>query len=104
MTKNLWQEQARKLGGEALVDTVQQMADDINEVKQGMNKLLTAFPSGDTDGHARYHEAVIERTAELRRLRVAIQEKTISGLVWSAIMAIGVALWHEFASIIRFIK
>lgn len=64
--------------------------------------LKAAFPGGDAGAHLRYHESLIERNAELRRLRVAIQEKTISGLIWAGIVGLGAVLWNAFkASVFR---
>lgn len=89
----LWQEQARHLGGDELVLTIEQMARDIHEIKQSMADMATsAFPGGDLDGHRRFHEAYIERTAELRRLRMAILEKTLSALVWGLIVGLCVCV------------
>lgn len=98
MGGELWQQQARAMGGDDLVAKVEQMADDIHDIKAVMTTLNKAFPSGDIDGHRRYHEAVIERNAELRRLRVAIQEKTISGLIWIAIVWMGSRAWAAVAA------
>jgi hypothetical protein len=115
MHRELWQQEAAKIGGESLVHV-------ITEVKEGQEKIIErldtieeshqqtirevsrfkdAFPSGDFESHQRYHAMLIEQLAERRRLRIAIQEKTISGLVWSGIVAIGYALWNAFLSIIR---
>ena len=51
-----------------------------------IKNLEGAFADGDYDGHRRYHKVLIESLEERRRLRKAIQEKTISGLVWAAIV------------------
>lgn len=64
-------------------------------------RVSGAFPGADGDAHRRAHEAMIERTAELRRLRVAIQEKTIGGLVWAAMIAVGLAMWKYIIGIIK---
>ncbi len=93
----LWQKQARTLGGDDLVDALESMADDIAEIKRTLSR---AFVGGDADGHRRYHELVQERNAELRRLRIAIQEKTISALIWSIIVGISIAVWHEIVSVV----
>lgn len=58
-------------------------------------KFDKAFPGGDHEAHCRYHDELRERNAELRRLRIAIQEKTISGLFWALIVVVSYALWHE---------
>lgn len=57
------------------------------------HNFAAAFPNGDHVGHCRYHSIMIEQIEERRRLRIAVQEKTISGLVWAAIVGIGLAAW-----------
>jgi len=108
----LWQEQARAIGGEdfvAMIESLQTsqegmaermeaMGEDIHGMKNSLDNLVkTAFAGGDAEGHRRYHELVIERNSELRRLRIAIQEKTISALIFSAIVStigfIGLTVW-----------
>lgn len=80
----LWQEQARRLGGEDLVTKIEHIARDCAETKEMVAEMKnSAFPGGDIGGHKRYHEAVIERTAEMRRLRVAIQERTVTSIIWA---------------------
>lgn len=96
--KHLWQEQARHLGGQELVETIEAMALDIHSIKKSMSELTnSAFPGGDLAGHKRYHDLVIERTAEIRRLRIAIQEKTLSGLVWAFIAFMGLCVFKTVA-------
>jgi hypothetical protein len=71
----------------------------IMEMRADIHKLTQAFPGSDTDGHRRYHEIQIEKVAEMRRLRVAIQEKTISGLIWAGVLwlfSIGVHNFQEW--------
>lgn len=63
-----------------------------------IKNLFNGFPAGDVEGHRRYHEMQIEILAERRKLRAAIQEKTISALVWILIVAVGTAIWHEISS------
>lgn len=70
------------------------MAIRMNKAEADIIQLKSAFPNGDIAGHCRYHEIQMERLEETRRLRVAIQEKTISGLIWATILAGGTALWH----------
>lgn len=77
---------------------------ETNEKLDSMGKkidtVIAAFPNGDFEGHRRYHETMIEMLTERRRLRQAIQEKTISGLIWAGLVGIGVAVWHEIASLL----
>ena len=64
--------------------------------KTNHEAVMAAFPNGDVEGHARYHKLMIEGIEEKRKLRVAIQEKTISGLIWAGLVAAGTAVYHEF--------
>lgn len=120
-TKNaLWQEQARAVGGEELVATIEgigqaqvtmataqetmaetqrTMGDDIHDIKESLAGLVkTAFAGGDAEGHRRYHEAIIARTAAIDRLTWAIKEKTIFGLLWMAILLVGASVWFFLLS------
>lgn len=64
-------------------------------------KFTEAFPNGDHVGHCRYHLLMIERTEEIRRLRRAIMEKTITGLVFAAIVGVGAAVWFYVVAKVR---
>lgn len=59
-----------------------------------MDDFSKAFPGNDLEGHCRYHATMIEILAEKRKLRIAIQEKTISGLVWGLLVFIGFSVWE----------
>ena len=52
-----------------------------------------AFPAGDYDGHRRYHELMIEDIAARKRLTQAIKEKTVSGLIWAAVVFLAMGAW-----------
>lgn len=108
----LWQHEAKKIGGESLVQVIMEIRDDIirilkrldemddqhKEAKDSINKLTAAFVGGDVEGHRRFHEMMIERNKELKSLRIAIQEKTISALLWSAIMFVAMAVFQSAKS------
>jgi hypothetical protein len=66
----------------------------IGELREFMQ---LGFPDGDLDGHRRYHEEQIEMMKAKRRMYDSIAEKTMTGLLWALIVAVGVALW-EYAS------
>lgn len=103
----LWQQEVRKMGGDALVEVLSdikecqnKMATKINGMRGEIESALEAhinkaFAGGDAEGHRRAHEAMINLIEEKRRLRVAIQEKTISGLIWAGIMFVGLAIFNE---------
>lgn len=65
-----------------------------------LDKLVEAFPDGDYEGHRRYHKTMIDILNEKRRLRIAIQEKTISGLVWAGIVFLGFSVWSKLAALL----
>jgi len=76
------------------------MSEEISGLKGAIEDmradLKRAFPGGDHDGHRRYHDLIIERETQRIKLRQAIIEKTLSGLVWMALCAVGLAIWHYF--------
>lgn len=57
-----------------------------------------AVPNGDHVGHSRYHTLMIEQFEERRKMRRAIQEKTIAGLVWGFLVFVGLAAWAYIKS------
>ena len=69
----------------------------VDDMREEMKK---AFPGGDHDGHRRYHDLIIEREAQRVKLRQAIIEKTLSGLVWMVLCTLGVAVWHYFINVV----
>lgn len=95
----------RAIGNDAVVTALRsidkhqmQTNEKLDLVGKKLDLVAASFPSGDFEGHRRYHETMIDMLAERRRLRVAIQEKTISGLVWAAVVGIGISVWHEVVS------
>lgn len=84
---------ATEKGVFALEGRAVKMEDDIMKLYQG-------FPAADPASHRRYHDLVIRKTEEIRRLRIAIQEKTISALVWIAIVFTCKLLWQHGVEVI----
>ncbi|UOD30695.1 hypothetical protein INH39_02815 [Massilia violaceinigra] len=73
-----------------LVSIKTALSDNTRKTEQ----ILTAFPSGDTDGHRRYHEAVIEwRELRNKLVREALikvtQAGALAGAGWVAL-----AMWQ----------
>lgn len=79
-------------------DLSQEIAELKGAIDDMRNDLKKAVPGGDHEGHRRYHELIIEREAQRVRLRQAIIEKTLGGLVWMGLCAVGLAIWHYFLS------
>lgn len=84
-----------------ILDRVEVAEMRINGHDERIGELADAFPAGDTEGHRRYHQTMIEMLEERRRLRVAIQEKTVSGMVWVLILFLGLAIWEYIVSKVK---
>lgn len=95
--------EAEKAGGPMLVAVLEDLREKIDglvardiERDATLKQLLSAFPGTDTEGHRRYHQAVIERM-ELRNkiVREALVKAAGSGAIigggWVAY-----ALWQAF--------
>lgn len=63
-----------------------------------------AVPNGDHIGHRRYHMLMIEDIEGRKRMRQAILEKTIPGLIWGAIVGLGGIFWFAVISFLTKIK
>lgn len=69
----------------------------LSTLENKLDTMRTAFPAGDIEGHKRYHQTMIDMLDERRKLRMAIQEKTVSGLIWAGIVGTSLAVWHELS-------
>lgn len=110
-----WKQEALDIGGQNLVEKLIEMATNVKRLVQNeeehqnrmanletqVERFHKAFPADDMEGHCRYHELIIASTEEKRKLRVAIQEKTISGLIWAAIVGVALMMWTGFLSFIN---
>ena len=56
--------------------------------------LSSAFPNEDPIKHRQYHEEVIDYMRERRELWKSIRDKSLSGLVWALLAAVGTAVWQ----------
>lgn len=81
---------------QALLTRFDRMDERVVQAEADVVDLKRAFPNGDTEGHRRYHDTMIVMIEEKRRLRIAVQEKTISGLVWATLVFLGMAMWNQF--------
>lgn len=64
--------------------------------KANHEAVMAAFPGNDAEGHRRFHETQILMLEERRQLRKAIQEKTISGLIWAGLVGSASAVYHQY--------
>jgi hypothetical protein len=77
------------------LDSLERWRDDMER------RFAEAFPGGDHVGHCRYHTLMIQAIEESRNLRVAIQTKTISGLIWAGLVVVGLAVWSYIKNQIK---
>jgi hypothetical protein len=114
MADELWKQEAIKMGGQNLVGKIIEMSDGIHalvksadanddrmrDTEMAIQKLYSAFPSGDVDGHRRYHEAVIQSVIARNKLYTHLLEKGLGGILWAAIVGLSMMLWFGFLHII----
>ena len=88
------EDRAESMADERL-DSLERRHDDLEK------RFAEAFPGGDHVGHCRYHEIMIEQIEERRRLRRAVMEKSIAGLVWGGIIFLALAAWQYVKTNVR---
>lgn len=75
--------------------TQEDRLEELERWRSDMEKRFAdAFPGGDHVGHCRYHDLMIEDIDSRKRLRQAVMEKTVSGLVWAFVVAVAIAGWQ----------
>lgn len=114
----LWQTEAKRIGGEAFVDVVVELQTGQKEIMSKLDTMeqrhdtaeaaiaiiRSAFPSGDMDGHRRYHQLLIDNTESKRALTKAIKEKTYAGLAWSLVVWLASELWAHLPDLSKLWK
>ena len=72
----------------------------VERLEDSVKSLFAAFPQGDTVGHCRAHQSLIEDVEARKRLRQAIAEKTLFGLIWAGLVGLAAAIWHELLRLV----
>jgi hypothetical protein len=105
----LWQEEARRMGGQTLVQLLTDMRDNQLDMRADMEQLtktvstlqaanemlLSGFPANDVDGHRRYHESVIEwRELRNKLVREALAKVASAGAL-AAFGWLALAIWKS---------
>lgn len=67
---------------------------DLKEMRDRLDDFESAFPDQDTDAHRKYHEKLIEDAADRKKTELDVKSKVTSGLVWSGLTGIGIAIWE----------
>lgn len=76
--------------------------DSLERWREDMEKRFAdAFPGGDHVGHCRYHRLMIEDIEARRKLRQAVMEKSVAGLVWAGLVFLGLAAWTYFKNLVH---
>lgn len=70
--------------------------DELAENTRKTDQLLRAFPAGDTDGHRRYHESVIEwRELRNRMVKEGLIKVAQAGMLGGAGILLAL-IWRAF--------
>lgn len=93
-----FQENKSGLGADANCPFSNEIIRELQSIQDEVSKMRSAFPDGDPAGHCAYHLIIIEREKQRIKLRQAIIEKTLSGLIWMAIVFLGASVWKYFVS------
>jgi hypothetical protein len=107
--KELWQDKARIVVGDEMIEVVENLCvlntrttERLEEIEkrhktidEHIVRLHTAFPDNDVEGHRRYHEAINKKLASDEAFRRAIIEKSLTGLVWAALIFLATSAYHE---------
>lgn len=64
-------------------------------------RFTEAFPAGDHLGHRAYHDMMIEEARDRKKLIAAVKEKTIGGLVWAGVIAIGLSMFQYVKAMLK---
>lgn len=72
----------------------------LDSLERRMDVVEHGFANDDPGSHRRYHEELIEQGKDRRALIRAVREKTVAGLVWAAMLAIGLACWKYFLTLL----
>lgn len=89
-----------KEGHGTLTADTQKLTETVDKLYNDVMNLQKAFPGDDAMSHRRYHELLIEEIDAKKKLRQAIMEKTISGLIWSAIVGLSILMWRGLLTIL----
>ncbi|WP_136414410.1 hypothetical protein [Herbaspirillum sp. ST 5-3] len=74
-----------------LSDQISAMRGELADNTRKTDQILKGFPQGDPDGHRRYHEEVIQKMADNRKLRqdlITHLAKTGSWLAFAGVVTI----------------
>jgi hypothetical protein len=58
--------------------------------------IKSAFPNADLESHRREHEEAIAKKEKNSKIISAVIEKTVSGIAWSVVAMVSLALWEYF--------
>lgn len=83
------------------IERLEKLADEMGrKIDDTRERLISAFPGGDMEGHRHYHEMMMEAGRDRKRLITAVKEKTVAGLVWALMLGVGIACWKYFMTLI----
>lgn len=79
-----------------LTASVDAMRGELADNTRKTEDVLKGFPQGDPDGHRRYHEEVIQKMADNRKLRQELVVHLAKTSSWLAFVGVLTALYQHF--------
>jgi len=61
-----------------------------------LDVLIKAFSNDDPRGHREYHDALIAAAQQRVKIRQAVIEKSLTGLIWVGVVWVAYAIWQAF--------
>lgn len=83
------------------VATAKELSDMKKTLAEIKELIKSGFPFGDLDAHRRVHESYIEDAEARKKLKAAIIEKTLAGLLWAGLAAVALAVWESMKTSIN---
>jgi len=70
----------------------------MREMREGITRLeeliLAGFPDNDPVAHRKYHQDSMEFYRDMKDLAKEVRNHTIKGVVWAALILVGLAVWQ----------
>lgn len=100
-----------KQHGEQLKDLSEKVVDMValyhahaKEEEILLKKVISGFPDGNPDLHRMYHEALILREENKKKLLEVIAQKTLVGLIYAVLIGGASWLWTNRFRILEFLN
>ena len=76
-----------------VMQALRAMSAQLDENTRITEEIRAGFPDGDPGGHRTYHEALIRREDERRKLYLEVRTHVAKGTVWAFVVGLGLWGW-----------